>query len=142
MEAPQQAPVPDMDRLYRARNFGGCRGCSDRRFGELALLEGILRGHRQIKLDGNHNEILKGLRDWGAAAESTAAVGKGFPDIIASYAGRTVLFEVKDPAQKPSARRLTDDEVKFHASWRGNLAVVETIEQACKAMQSAVEFLS
>ncbi len=42
--APQQAPAPDVDRLYRARHFGCGRRSSVRRFGELALLEGVLTG--------------------------------------------------------------------------------------------------
>jgi hypothetical protein len=29
------------------------------------------------------------------------------------------LAEIKDDSKPPSARKLTDDEVRFHAEWRG-----------------------
>ncbi len=97
------------------------------------------RGVQRCRLDGNHTEILNGLREWGAAAHSTAALGNGFPDIAASYAGVTVLFEVKDPAQPLSKRRLTTDESKFRLGWKGALFTVETVQDACFCMKSAVE---
>ena len=65
-------------------------------------------------------------------AHSTHTVGDGFPDIVAGYRGQNYLFEVKDPDQPPSKRKLTPDEVKFHDTWMGRVYVVETIEQIVK----------
>lgn len=96
------------------------------------------RGNRQYRVDGNHKEVLDGLREWGAAAFSTAAVGGGFPDIVASYAGRTVLFEVKDPAKPPSARKLTADEISFRNTWKGSVYTVLTSFEACQHMRNEV----
>jgi hypothetical protein len=46
------------------------------------------------------------------------------------YQGRNFVFEIKDPTQKPSQRKLTEDEQKWHLNWRGQKAVIETIEEA------------
>jgi hypothetical protein len=39
-------------------------------------------------------------------------------------------MEVKDPTKKPSQRALTDDEGKFFMMWRGQVWVIETIDEA------------
>jgi hypothetical protein len=41
---------------------------------------------------------------------------------------------VKDGSKPPSARKLTEDQVKWHAEWRGQVAVVENVEQAIEAI--------
>ena len=43
-----------------------------------------------------------------------------------------VSFEVKDGSKPPCKRKLTPDEEAFHASWRGHVAVVESVEDALK----------
>ena len=61
---------------------------------------------------------------------SLAAVGDGCPDVLCGYHGRNVLLEVKDGRKAPSARKLTPAEQEFHASWRGEVHVVTTIDEA------------
>jgi hypothetical protein len=46
----------------------------------------------------------------------------------------TLLLEIKDGAKPPSARQLTDDERKWHAEWRGHADVVDSVEQALRAV--------
>lgn len=57
-------------------------------------------------------------------------LGGGVPDLLACRGPRCWLFEVKDGTKPPSARRLTDDQIKFKARWLGQWAVVESAEQA------------
>ena len=45
-------------------------------------------------------------------------------------AGVNYLIELKNPEVKPSARRLSPDEAAFHGAWLGQVAVVETLEEA------------
>lgn len=45
-----------------------------------------------------------------------------------------VLMEIKDSAQPPSKQRLTEDEVWWHLAWRGQVCVVNSIEQALAAI--------
>ncbi len=86
---------------------------------------------RAAKVDANHNEIVQAARAVGCSVWSTAAVGKGFPDLVVACP-RTFqnwLIEVKDGSRPPSERKLTPDEQKFHREWVGRKAVVENVEQ-------------
>jgi hypothetical protein len=45
-----------------------------------------------------------------------------------------MLIEIKDGAKSASRKRLTDDEAKWHQTWRGQVAVVESVEQALELL--------
>jgi hypothetical protein len=85
---------------------------------------------RIARVDGNQPEIVKALRKIGASVQLLHTVGQGCPDLLAALAGRNVLFEVKDPAQPPCKRKLTDDEAVWFGNWKGEAHVIETAEQA------------
>lgn len=91
---------------------------------------------RAARRDGNHAAIVADLRRLlGAACVfDTAAVGDGFPDIVVGDGRRNWLFEIKDPAQPPSGRRLTDAEARFHDAWPGQVDVIESAEDALVVM--------
>ena len=89
---------------------------------------------RAARGDDNQASLVKELRAGGASVHSTAALGRGFPDLAVGWHGRTYLFEVKDPAKPASRRRLTPDEERWHASWSGHVAVVETLEDCLEAI--------
>lgn len=89
---------------------------------------------RAAKVDGNQELIVTGLRRLGVWAHSTAALGNGFPDVLAWWGDRFTLLEIKDPSQVPSARRLTEKERGFFATCPGRKAVVETLNEALIAI--------
>jgi len=89
---------------------------------------------RAANLDGNHVAIVDALRAVGATVTSTASLGGGFVDLVVGYRGANYLLEVKDGSLPPSRRKLTPREQAFHDGWRGQTAVVETVEQAVKAI--------
>lgn len=89
---------------------------------------------RAARVDDNHGDIVAALRRVGASVTSTAGVGKGFPDLAVGFRKRNYLLEVKDGNKVPSARRLTDDEEQWHAAWRGDAFVVESVEQALRVI--------
>jgi alanine dehydrogenase len=93
---------------------------------------------RQGKRDGNHAEIVKGLRDAGATVQDLGAVGKGCPDILVGFRGQSYVIEIKDGRLPPSARELTDDQKKWHAEWKGQKAVALNLFDALKII-GAVE---
>lgn len=70
----------------------------------------------------------------GVSVQSLAGVGCGCPDIAVGFAGKNYLFEIKDPDKAPSDRALTDAEKKFHRFWRGQIAVVETVDDAIRIL--------
>lgn len=91
---------------------------------------------RAARTDSNQQEIVRFLRGIGATVQPTHAVGDGFPDLVVGWRGATVLIEVKDGSRCPSARRLTPDEERFHAEWRGGpLFVVHDVDDAIRLFQ-------
>lgn len=80
---------------------------------------------RAAKIDLNQPEIVEALRAVGVSVQSTANMGKGFPDLVAAKGAMTWLIEVKGPKGK-----LTDDQVKFIGSWRGCVHIVRTVDDA------------
>jgi hypothetical protein len=89
---------------------------------------------RAARIDDNQNEIVDALRKIGASVTPTSGVGKGFPDLAVGFRNRTILLELKDGQKPPSARRLTEDELKWFENWRGEAYVVESVEQAIEVI--------
>lgn len=87
---------------------------------------------RAARVDGNHSEIIKALRQIGASVADTSRMGQGFPDLVCGFRGNNFLIEVKNDKQPPSKRQLTADEKRFHDGWCGSVHVVESAEQAIK----------
>jgi hypothetical protein len=89
---------------------------------------------RSAKVDGNQAEIVAALRKAGAHVQSLASVGKGCPDLLVSHRGKWHAMEIKDPAKPPSARKLTEDQVAWHAQARAPVHVAMTAEEALRAL--------
>ena len=90
------------------------------------------------KIDRNQPDIVVALRAIGASVQSLAATGKGVPDLLVGWHGRTYLLEVKDGTLPPSARRLTPDQEAWHAAWSGSPVVVITcVNEAIAALVNA-----
>ena len=87
---------------------------------------------RAARVDENQAEIVAALRQIGASVQSLASVGCGCPDLLIGLRGRNCLLEIKNPKQDASHRRLTPDEEGFLKCWRGQYAVVMTVEQAIR----------
>ena len=92
---------------------------------------------RAAKIDKNQPAIVDALRKCGAFVQSLAAVGNGCPDLLIGYRGRTILVEVKDGSNVPSAQKLTLDQLLWHAKWSGgSLAVVNDLESALRVLKA------
>ena len=90
---------------------------------------------KRAKVDSNQTAIVDALRKAGAFVQSMAAIGRGCPDLLAGYRGQTYILELKDGSKVPSARRLTEDQLRWHAQWTGGpLMVVESADDALKAI--------
>ena len=90
---------------------------------------------RAAKIDANHEQVVSALRAAGASVQSLASVGKGVPDLLVGFQGKTLLMEVKDGRKTPSARRLTEDQLKWHGAWNGGpLAVVDGVDAALRML--------
>jgi hypothetical protein len=82
--------------------------------------------HHAAKRDKNEALIVKALRDVGATVSRLS--GPGLPDLLAGYAGRNHLLEVK------SGSKLTPAQIEWIAEWKGSVAVVSTIDEALMAI--------
>jgi hypothetical protein len=90
---------------------------------------------RAAKVDANQEQVVEALRAAGASVQTLAAVGKGVPDLLVGFQGKTLLLEVKDGRKPPSERRLTEDQLKWHGAWRGGpLAVVDGVDAALRML--------
>ena len=86
------------------------------------------------RVDENQGSIVSKFRGAGFSVAITSNLGGGFPDLAVGKYGVTVLVEIKDGDKPPSKRKLTEDEQRFHDSWRGAACVVEC-EEDCEALE-------
>lgn len=86
------------------------------------------------RVDANQSEVVKALRKAGATVRITSNIGQGFPDIVVGFRGNNYLLEIKDGTKCASAVKLTEDELKFFAEWRGQKDVVYSIDDALNAI--------
>jgi len=85
---------------------------------------------RAKRTDQNQIEIVKVMRDMGASVWVTSHVGNGAPDFVAGIRGVNLLVEVKLGEKSPSRRKLTPFEEKFHLSWKGQICIIESVDDA------------
>lgn len=86
------------------------------------------------RTDANQAEIVAALRQAGASVAPTHGLGRGFPDLAVGFRGQNFLLEVKDGMKKPSERKLTPDEERWHQGWRGQVVTVESVPEALAAI--------
>jgi len=83
------------------------------------------------RIDTNHKEIVKALRDAGATVVSMASLKHGTPDILVGYAGETILMEIKRDAKA----KFTPDQLEFLGKWKGGaISRVDSVDAAIRAL--------
>lgn len=96
---------------------------------------------RAAKVDDNHKDIVEAFRKMGAAVLDIHTI-PNCCDVAITYRGVSVMVEIKDSAKPPSARKLTEGEVKFRDYWvahGGKWALVESVEDAQGLIKSIAE---
>ena len=82
------------------------------------------------RIDTNHKEIVKALRELGATVVSLAEMKHGCPDLLVGFAGETLLMEVKFGKGK-----YTPDQLEFMGKWKGGpISRVDSVEAAIRAL--------
>lgn len=89
---------------------------------------------RGARVDANQAQIVEALRAAGATVLHLHMLGSGAPDLAVGIGGRNYFLEVKDGRRKPSERRLTPAEQRWHEDWRGQVAVVGSVGEALAAI--------
>jgi len=90
---------------------------------------------RAAKVDANQVAIASALRQIGCSVLHLHTIGRGCPDLLVGrHNCGNILLEIKDGSLSPSRRRLTEDELRFHGTWLGPIAVVDSIDSAIRAV--------
>jgi len=86
---------------------------------------------KAARTDANQALIVDALRKAGASVALTHRVGQGFPDIVVGCPDgrRNLLMEIKT-----AGGTLTPQEREFHDTWRGEVRVIRTVEEAMRYM--------
>jgi hypothetical protein len=95
-----------------------------------------MSARRAARIDANQPEIVAALRGVGASVQPIHTLGQGVPDILVGWQGRNYLLEAKQGRGK-----LTEDEAEWHVLWRGQVAVVRSVDDAL-AVIGAIEEVS
>ena len=85
---------------------------------------------RAAKTDANQAAIVAGLRAVGASVQILAAVGHGCPDLLIGYRSVNYVLEIKDGRKPASETKLTPDQVRWHADWRGQSGIAYSLDDA------------
>jgi Holliday junction resolvase len=80
-------------------------------------------------VDANQEQIVSALRAAGAGVQSLAAIGKGCPDLLASFRGDMWLMEVKRGKKEPN-----ELQKKWHEAWKADVHVVRGAEDALRVI--------
>lgn len=86
------------------------------------------------RVDGNHAEIVRALEQIGVGVQDTSALGE-FVDLVTFHRGIVRLLEVKDGSRPPSARKLTEAQVRLHEAARVHgckIHVVTCVDEALR----------
>ena len=81
------------------------------------------------RTDANQSEIVKTFRSLGASVQIISDIGKGCPDLVVGLFGLNFLIEVKDGKKIPSARKLTEHELTFFDTWKGQVCVLKSVDE-------------
>lgn len=86
------------------------------------------------RVDANQAAIVAALRQVGASVQPLHMVGQGCPDLLVGFRGQCFVLEIKNEARSASRQKLTPDEAHWHATWRGQLAIVCNAAEALAAI--------
>jgi hypothetical protein len=90
----------------------------------------------RARTDKNQANIVATLREIGCSVQSLHKAGEGVPDLLVGFQGQNWLMEVKREIVRgkvmPSASKLNDKQVEWHDTWRGQVDVVRTADEALR----------
>jgi hypothetical protein len=89
---------------------------------------------RAAKVDSNQPDIVYHLRKAGATVIITSQLKNAF-DLLVCFDGSTYIVEVKDGEKPPSARKLTEGELKCKEAVESAGCVYHVINSVSEAMK-------
>ena len=92
---------------------------------------------RAARVDSNQSEIVATLRKLGAVVLITSQLKNAF-DLLVGHNGKLYIVEVKDGNKPPSARKLTDGELKCKERFESvgvTYHVINSVEEAIELIE-------
>ena len=86
------------------------------------------------RVDANQPSIVEGLRAIGATVLHIHMVAQNSPDIVVGHHGINYLFEIKI-----AKGQLRSEQQRWHQAWRGQVAVIRSLEDALLIMGLVVD---
>lgn len=108
--------------------------CSRSCFGKYRSKNGSPMLRFYGRTDKNQQEIMNALRNCGASVVDLSSVGRGCPDLLIGYAGKTILMEVKNPKNSYGRKGFNVNQTKWASEWRGQLIIVRSVSEALAAI--------
>lgn len=81
------------------------------------------------RVDANHSQIVKTLRELGCSVFDTSRVAGGFPDLVVGRNGKTVLVEIKADEKA----KFTPAQEAFMLNWHGStVSRIDSVDAAIR----------
>jgi rhamnose utilization protein RhaD (predicted bifunctional aldolase and dehydrogenase) len=84
------------------------------------------------RVDENQSQIFHTFIALGASVCNLSTVGRGCPDALIGYKGKTVLVEIKRDSKAP----YTEPQIKFMQEWRGGaISRIDSVDAAIRLIK-------
>jgi hypothetical protein len=84
------------------------------------------------RVDENQKQLVHTFIALGASVLNLSTVGRGCPDLLVGYKGKSVLVEIK----RDSKSIYTEPQVKFMQEWRGGaVSRVDSVDAAIRLIK-------
>jgi rhamnose utilization protein RhaD (predicted bifunctional aldolase and dehydrogenase) len=88
--------------------------------------------HYKKRVDENQNRIFHTFIALGASVCNLSTVGRGCPDALIGYKGKTVLVEIKSS----NKAQFTEPQIKFMQEWRGGaVSRIDSVDAAIRLIK-------
>ena len=88
--------------------------------------------HYKKRVDENQSQIFHTFIALGASVCNLSTVGRGCPDALIGYKGKTVLVEIK----RDSKASYTEPQIKFMQNWRGGtISRIDSVDAAIRLIK-------
>lgn len=88
--------------------------------------------HYKKRVDENQSLIFHTFIALGASVCNLSTVGRGCPDCLIGYKGKTVLVEIKSS----NKAQFTEPQIKFMQGWRGGpVSRIDSVDAAIRLIK-------
>jgi hypothetical protein len=88
--------------------------------------------HYKKRVDENQKTLVHTFIAMGASVLNLSTVGRGCPDLLIGYRGKSVLVEIKSD----SKATFTEPQVKFMQEWRGGaVSRIDSVDAAIRLIK-------